>query len=334
MGSSPESPTEPSPEFIAVFRAHADAVGRMNFARFMEIALYHPHVGYYRQNRARVGYGGGTDFYTASSSGPLFGELICAACATLLRAAGRDIGRHTFVEIGAEPGTGGIMRALSHPFADVRTINVGDPLTFSGDCVVFSNELFDAQPCVRTIFRDGQWRECGVQLSEGNSLAEVELEHPFSHPFLPAKAPEGYRFDVPLAATDLANRVAEQPWQGLFIAFDYGKTGQQLREDTPDGTARAYYRHTQSNDLLARPGEQDLTCHVCWDWIADALRTHGFAEPALEFQEAFLIHRAGDFIASVSAAEATRMSRRKLALMQLLHPAHFGQKFQVLHSVR
>jgi SAM-dependent MidA family methyltransferase len=334
MGSSPESPTASPPDFIAVFRAHADTHGRMSFARFMELALYHPQVGYYRKSRARVGYGGGTDFYTATSTGPLFGELICAASVTLLQAAGRDVERHTFVEIGAEPGTGGIMRDVAHPFTSTRILNLGDPLTLASDCVVFSNELFDAQPCVRTVYRNGSWRERGVQLLEDASLAEVELEQPFAHPLLPATAPEGYCFDLPLAATALAHRIAEEPWQGLFIAFDYGKTEQQLRENTPAGTARAYYQHKQSNDLLAQPGEQDLTCHVCWDWMTDALRRHGFAEPRLEFQEAFLIHHAGDFIARVSAAEAMRMSRRKLALMQLLHPAHMGQKFQVLHSIR
>ncbi len=62
-----------SPEFAAVFRTQADASGVMSFARFMELALYHPEVGYYRQDRARIGFGGETDFFTASTSGPLFG---------------------------------------------------------------------------------------------------------------------------------------------------------------------------------------------------------------------------------------------------------------------
>ena len=42
----------------------------------MELALYHPTLGYYRHSGPRVGYGRGTDFFTASTSGPLFGELI------------------------------------------------------------------------------------------------------------------------------------------------------------------------------------------------------------------------------------------------------------------
>ena len=84
-----------------------------------------------------------------------------------------------------------------------------------------------------------------------------------------------------------------------------------VRGGVAGGTVRAYYRHSQSNDLLARPGEQDLTCHVCWDWLASALRRHGFAEPALDFQETFFVRHAGDLIASASAEDAARFSPRK-----------------------
>lgn len=329
MGSSSNDSTAPSPEFLAVFRAHADARGAMSFARFMELALYHPQVGYYRRDRPRVGYGAGTDFFTASTSGPLFGELIAAAAAQLLRAAGRDPAAHTFVEIGAESASG-VLAAVTHPFAAARTLRLGDPLTLSGDCIVFSNELFDAQPFVRTVFRDGAWHELGVRERAG-TLHEIELG-PFSAPETPAG--NAYVFDRPLAAIALAEDLVRQPWRGLFIAFDYGKTLDELLTATPAGTARAYYRHTQSNDLLARPGEQDLTCHICWDWLEGALGRNGFAAPAVVSQESFLIRQAGEAIAAISAAEAARFSQRKLALMQLLHPSHLGQKFQVLHALR
>jgi SAM-dependent MidA family methyltransferase len=248
-----------------------------------------------------------------------------------LSASGRNPAGHTFVEIGAEPGANGVLAGISHPFKGERTLRVGEPLDLSGDCVVFSNELFDAQPCVRSVWRDGRWREMGVQL-HADTLTEFEMET--EPPNTPAGQSEGYRFDQPLAAAALADRIAAQSWRGLLVTFDYGKTLRQLVEETPAGTVRAYYQHTQSNHLLARPGEQDLTCHVCWDWLADALRRHGFAEPSLEFQEAFFIRHSGAFIAAASAAEAARFSPRKLALMQLLHPSHMGQKFQVLHALR
>lgn len=329
MGSSPASSENASAEFRAIFRAHADASGTISFAKFMELALYHPEVGYYRRKRRRIGYGRGTDFFTASTSGTIFGELVAAAGAQLLRDAKRDPAAHVFVEIGAETD-GGVLRQVAHPFAAVRTVGLGEPQELAGDCVVFSNELFDAQPCVRTRFRAGRWWEIGVRL-EGERLVEIELPANFTEPRDPG---EGYTFDRPLAARELAAKIAAQPWRGLFVAIDYGKTLRELTEATPGGTARAYFQHTQSNDLLARPGEQDLTCHVCWDWLEEVLREHGFAAPTLEFQEAFFIRRAGELIARISAAEAARFSERKLALLQLLHPTHLGQKFQVLHALR
>lgn len=305
----------------------------MSFAKFMELALYHPDVGYYRMHRPRIGYAPGTDFFTATTTGPVFGELIVAACVEILRKAGRDPREHSFVEIGAEPGREGVLAGIAHPFREARTFRIGDSLSFPADCVVFSNELFDAQPYVRSQYRAGHWVEMGVAL-HGDTLTEVELDSP--PPFAPTDAAltDGYRFDQPLAAARLAGEIAAVPWRGVFLAMDYGKTLRDLLEATPGGTARAYFRHTQSNDLLANPGEQDLTCHVCWDWIGDELRRHGFAEAQLNFQETFFVRHSGSFIASLTQAEAGRLSQRKLALMQLLHPAQMGQKFQVLHALR
>jgi len=88
------------------------------------------------------------------------------------------------------------------------------------------------------------------------------------------------------------------------------------------------------NNLLAQPGDQDLTCHICWDTVSEALVAGSFVAPKLESQEAFFIHHASDFIGALTVAEASRFSPRKLSLMQLLHPSHLGQKFQVLWAFR
>ena len=224
------------------------------------------------------------------------------------------------------------MSGVAHPFRSARVVPFGESPGLAGQCIVFSNELFDAQPFRRFVFRHTGWLEFGVALRQ-NALVEVEM--PVLAPSaLPATAPEGYVIDAPFAAAALAGNIAALPWAGLFVACDYGKSWREIIEACPAGTARAYHRHTQSNDLLARPGEQDLTCHVCWDWLAEAVATRGFATPIVESQEAFFIHHAGDYIAATTAAEAARFSQRKLSLLQLLHPSHLGQKFQVLHARR
>ncbi|MDD2762608.1 MAG: SAM-dependent methyltransferase, partial [Opitutaceae bacterium] len=344
----------PSPEFLTAFQRQAGVGGVMPFARFMELALYHPATGYYARRRRRIGREPDTDFFTATSLGPLFGELVAAAGADLLRP--RPPGGYVFVEVGAERstetipwtpdhapssgihsvdgvgaclqaippgqsrasslpqphkpgddpqgGTGGVLAGVAHPFAAVASIALGQPLTLPPRAVVFSNELFDAQPCHRLVRQGGRWHEIGVAL-RGHTLEEIFLPDPSPEvravqDRLPAAAPEGYRIDLPLAAARLAAQIAAQPWTGLFVAFDYGKTWRELTEDTPAGTARAYVRHRQSSDLLAQPGEQDLTCHVCWDWLVEALLAHGFAAPVLESQEAFFVHHAAPVLSRLA----------------------------------
>jgi len=330
MGSSALPGREPgSAAFAAAFQRRAGSAGTLRFDAFVDVALYDPAAGYYRSDRERVGYAPGTDFFTAATSGPVFGELIAAAAATLLGA--RPPAQFTFVEIGAET-RGGVLEGVRHEFAGVRAVRLGQAPELRGPCVVFCNELFDAQPFRRFVFRRGAWREIGVRLA-GGRLAETELGAA-DFPALPTSAPEGYVLDAPLAAAELARALAAPGWTGLFLACDYGKTWRELAEELPEGTARAYRRHRQSSDLLAHPGEQDLTCHVCWDWLAKAVTSQGFAAAAVQSQEAFFVHHAGAYLAAATAAEAGRFSPRKRALAQLLHPDHLGTKFQVLAATR
>lgn len=333
------SSTPLSPAFAAAFRRIAKDATTLRFDTFMRLALYDETLGYYRRDRLRVARDRSADFYTATSLGPLFGELVAAAAAKLLADAGLDPAIHTFVEIGAEP-SGGVLRAdTPHPFAAVETRRVGESLTLSGPCVIFSNELFDAQPVRRFVRRTDAWHELGVALPpSADALAEVDLGAAPDDilPSLPAfvTTPEGYQFDAPLAAADLARDLAAQPWHGLFVAFDYGKTFAELGHSSPAGTARAYYRHTQHNDLLDHPGEQDLTAHVCWDWLSAALAGPGCTSPQVASQESFFVHHAGERIAARMTTTSAALDPTKRALMHLLHPSQMGQKFQVLHAIK
>ena len=334
MGSSADQDTAPSAAFLAAFRTLAGGSGRLRFDDFMRLALYHPEIGYYSQSRRRVGYAAGTDFFTASTSGPVFGEMVTAACVNLLGdAPAREF---TFVEIGAEPGRS-VLQGVQHPFADAREIRLGERVALSGRCVVFSNELFDAQPLRRCRRADDRWEEAFVMIGPAGLLVEefspISPDDPLL-PRLPREAADGYVIDLPLAAAELLRDVVTGDWDGLFVAFDYGKSWVELSTASPAGTARAYFRHTQSNDLLARPGDQDLTGHVCWDWLEAELVRAGFTGTQLESQESFLVRRAASWIEQAVAAEAARFSQRKLAIAQLLHPSHLGQKFQVLHGRR
>ncbi len=324
-----------SSDFFEVFALEPGATTGVPFARYMELAMYHPQAGYYTSSKRRVGRDAAADFFTSTSFSPVFGELVAAAAAKLLSPA--NPAEFVFVEIGAEPG-GGILRGQAHPFANYATISLGQPFVLPAKAVVFSNELFDAQPFHRVVWRGGRWRELGVALT-GRHLREVEL--PVLSPEvgawaerLPKAADENYHIDLPLRTVPMLERIVSPEWTGLFLAFDYGKYWQELAENLPAGTGRTYYRQKMGDELLSRPGKQDLTCHICWDWLEDGLARAGFGESRVDSQESFFMHHASRTLAAITAAEASSFSLRKRMVMQLLHPANMGQKFQALYALR
>lgn len=324
-----------SADFYEIFATEPNAATGVSFARYMELAMYHPNAGYYTSDRRRVGRDDNADFFTATTFSPVFGELVVAAAVKLLAPA--KPADFVFVEIGAEPGAG-ILRDVPHPFARYQTISLGQSFELPPSAVVFSNELFDAQPLHRLVWRRGAWRELGVALT-GRHLREVELpalsaEIVAHADRLPKNAEEDYHLDLPLRTVPILERIVGQPWKGLFLAFDYGKFWAELAEHTPAGTARTYHKQKMGGDLLARPGKQDITYHICWDWLEDGLVRAGFGEPRVDSQERFFMNHAADTLAAITKAEASTFSPRKRMLMQLLHPANMGQKFQALHALR
>jgi SAM-dependent MidA family methyltransferase len=332
MGSSKQFHLSP---FDKCFAEKAGDAGCLSFANFMELALYAPKIGYYAREKKRIGQQEETDFYTSSSLGAVFPKAILSAVSEVL--SPQNPTDYTLVEIGAEPNAGLFERDIA-PFSSSKTLQLGSSLRIPPKSVVISNELFDAQPFHRLIRKDGQWIEQGVTNTDGvYQWTLLENISPELHPIisdLPDHLPEGYTLDLPVRTEQLLESIVQSDWKGLFIAFDYGKSWQELSSECPAGTGRAYYRHQQSNDLLANPTEQDLTCHICWDWLSNTLKRHGFSSIELLSQEAFFIKKATHFISTVFKEHPDPLSKPRTQLKQLLHPALMGQKFQVLVGQR
>jgi SAM-dependent MidA family methyltransferase len=297
---------------------------------FIDCALYHPQLGYYRRPHKRVGHSDEADFYTAGSLGPVFAELVIAAAAAL---ADKPLNALTLVEFGPESPAGLLDGLAENPFKSTHQVRPGEPLEIPSDAVVFSNELFDAQPFRRLVRRGGQWREAAVRI-EGSALAWTEIEPAEPLPALPGDSPEGYTIDWPSGAHALLETICWQHWNGLFIAFDYGLDRETAFRGRPQGTGRTYSRHRMGDDLLAAPGHIDITCHLVWEEMVSILAANGFRSIALQRQESFFMHHAAAAIATIAGAEGPGLSRRKQTLMELLHPGNMGHKFQVLHARR
>ncbi|NBB79932.1 MAG: hypothetical protein GVY36_10890 [Verrucomicrobia bacterium] len=311
--------------------------GPISYRDYIEIALYAEHVGYYTKDRPRVGRSADHDFYTAESLGRVFARLVVAAAVDLLPTG--QAAQSTFVEIAAEPGTSLLDCLPEHPFAGRRVIRQGEPINPTGPVVLFANEWLDALPFHRLIFRDGAWRERGVQIGDDDALEEVLLDE-LSPPVqavaarLPEQIDEGYELDWPLEAEAALADLLARDWTGLILLFDYGRTWTALLQDHPRGTARTYRGHEKGSDLLETPGDRDITCDVNWSPLREQMETAGLRQVTLESQESFLVQRAQRAAETIVTGSAGTFSPDRQTLMELIHPANMGQRFQVLWGLR
>jgi len=304
----------------------------MPFDEFIRFALYHPKHGYYSSDARRVGKGGNTDFYTSNSHGKLWGELIIEACSEILGA--EQIKKHSFIEIGAEPNCS-ILKGIDTPFNSINTIRLGDRVEIAAQSVIFSNEWLDAQPFKRFRFNEKKrkWIELGVTL-RSDIFEEVELPQSDTPINFPKVCIDGYTIDWPIGAYDALNSLLSQSWKGMFMTFDYGLSREIIFKESPTGTARSYYKHQICKSLFTRVGKQDLTCHICWDELMECMHKNFFSDIKLETQESFLMNHSQKKIQQVFESADNPLNQQMLKLRELIHPQHFGGKFQALWGVR
>lgn len=178
-------------------------------------------------------------------------------------------------------------------------------------------------------------RQVSMELAEGDRLLKKEqLEAKIRSKLFNAKVEEGYIIDYPTGAELMLQGLVEGGWKGMIVLFDYGFSWERLCHDCPQGTGRGYKEHQIINDLLMYPGQMDITCHICWDFCREILVHAGFNPTQLESQEKFLVQYSSDLIQEMLEESAGMFSKQKQGLMELLHPGHMGQKFQVLWGLR
>jgi len=326
---------KPQSDLISALRDVTDEKGQMDYPSFVTTTLYAPDIGYYSTTKTRVGHSPETDFYTAQSLGPIFGQLVVAACESLLGDA--DPNSYTFVEIAAEPDRS-VLQGVEHDFGATQTIRLFDSLDIPPKAIVFANEWLDAQPFRRFRFDKSQgWMERGVEVME-SGLQEIDLHQSGDIPTylkeISQSTHHDYLLDLPTGAKESLVNLCSKEWNGLFLTFDYGLSLEDFTRRRPEGVARSYRGHRLSSDILASPGEQDITCHVCWDMLEAVLMDHGFGEVQVERQESFLLGHASSACKGIVTGKVGEFDPDRQTLMELLHPGNMGAKFQALRGIR
>jgi SAM-dependent MidA family methyltransferase len=343
--------------------------GAIPFARFMELALYCPETGYYEKNQDNVGRAG--DFITSVSVGSLFGELLAfqfAEWLTELRSAECGV---RIIEAGAHDGKlakdilnwlqthrpqlfSEIEYVIIEPserrqqwqretlmrfpnvcwFANFQSVAADNP-QLNG--IIFSNELLDAFP-VRRLGWDGKeknWFEWGVTL-DGGKFGWTKMwnaECRMQNAELEAVLPDNYTVEISPAAENWWRAAAGILARGKLLAIDYGfNSDEQFSPARLKGTLRAYHRHQVSNDLLANPGEQDLTAHVNFSAVQKVGEEAGLKTETFCTQPQFLTRILQK---AVKEKTFTSLDAKQIRQFQTLtHPEHLGRAFRVLVQSR
>jgi SAM-dependent MidA family methyltransferase len=206
--------------------------------------------------------------------------------------------------------------------------------------VVFANELLDAFPVHRVAVRDGRLLELFVSVNDENGFIWTEREPSTSRlaEYLAnsgVELAEGQIAEINLDAAQWLSRAASIFKRGFLIIVDYGAEASDLyaAPDRFGGTLRAFHRHVVADDLLARPGEQDLTTTIDWSNVRKAGEEFGLGTVSFARQDEFLL-RAGilerlERLASDASSESEALILRS-SVRDLILPGGMSESFQVL----
>ena len=347
----------------------AAAGGWIPFARYMELALYAPGLGYYSGGARKFGPGG--DFITAPELTPLFGQALAAQVEQVMRASAPAL-----IEVGA--GTGllaadlllelerrdclpesyGILELSGelrerqfdtlaakapHLAARVQWLDAL-PERFAG--AVVANEVLDVMPVHLVVSRAeglfergvaiaadaaGARRLCWADVPAAGAVAEAALALA-----LPVPQSGEYVTELNLAGKAWVAAWAERLQAGALLLIDYGyPRAEYYLPSRSGGTLLCYYRHHAHGDPFLWPGLNDITAFVDFTAVAEAGFEAGLDVQGYTTQAQFLFNCGVlECLERRGARESADYIRAARAVQRLTAPQEMGELFKVIALAR
>jgi SAM-dependent MidA family methyltransferase len=337
--------------------AEIDAAGGwISFARYMELALHHPGLGYYGGGSHKFGESG--DFITAPELTPLFGQTLASQVGQIM-----DLSSPVVMEVGAGSGQlavdlllaldevgqpvkrylilelSGELRArqkqtlsdLAPAFIDRVQWLDRLPERFSG-CVV-ANELLDAMPVHALAWRPEGLMERGVTFTAdgfdwGDRPASTMLTA------IAAELPVAglMESEVGLAARSWVAEWGQRLELGALLLIDYGLPRHEYYYAGRNrGTLRCHYRHRSHENPFWWPGLSDITTHVDFTAIAEAAHGAGLDVLGYTTQANFLVNCGLGQRLEARREEDNASALRAAGAVQVLVSANeMGELFKVI----
>ncbi len=354
--------------------------GVISFYEFMDLALNDPDNGFYSTGRLKIGKDG--DFCTSPSLSNDFAYLLAIQVAEWfldLEKAGSACELFSLVEIG--PGEGSLARDLIDAIYEIEPAliskielilvekNIGMRKrqenvvnNFKGvNCrwtdldelmlkpvtgVVIANEVLDAFPVERLVFRDEKVFRQGVSLKKRNDEHFLELVDlkPTSAikqfikdsmsilniEFPPKDIGNGWvtewHCDVPTWFSKLSKVLIN----GSLLLVDYALESKRYYNSMrKDGTVIAYSNQEANANILKDAGFCDLTAHLCIESTINYAQTNGWKFMGETRQgQALLALGLSKFIYSLQNTTSEDLSaalNRRESLLRLVDPMGLGE---------
>lgn len=274
--------------------------GYISFARFMELALYTPSLGYYMKDLSPLGEKG--DFVTAPEISPLFAQCIAKQGESIAT----ELKTFDIVEFGAGSGIFAkhLLLALEKsgnlplhyyiiemsparqrqqkklfetecPHLLSRIIWQDKLLENTITGIIFANEVMDALPTHCFRIEKNTIKEKSVTWE--NNRFDWKLTTPT--PLLQKKIqalqkeiifPDDYESEINLMLADWITMLGKALKQGVILLADYGYgRSEYYHPDRSRGTLMCFFEHHRSENPFEKIGLQDMTSHVDFTAVAE-----------------------------------------------------------------
>ena len=338
------------------------AGGYISFARFMEIVLYTPGLGYYSAGNPKLGELG--DFVTAPEISVLFTKCVARQCQEILQSMpaqnilefGAGSGKfaadlllelervdclptsYSILEISADLRAKQsylLQSRCPHLFSRVSWLDCLPDPGFQG--IIFANEVLDAMPshCFQIDKHTSKERYVSLVDDRLSWLSapstSPELTRRVTEINEMATLPHGYESEVNLIIPAWISAVADIFQQGVMLLFDYGYGRREYYHAERDhGTLMCYYQHHRHSDPFFLPGLQDITTSVDFTCVAEAADAGGLQIAGYTTQASFLLACGIIELANDPALTHLEQYQQNQAIKMLTLPAQMGELIKVI----
>ena len=335
--------------------------GPLTFARYMNLALYSPGLGYYSAGASKFGESG--DFITAPEISPIFSQCVAHQCQQILQ----DLNGGDILELGA--GTGAmavdilkelkcnqclpnhylilevsadlrerqktrLLKQIPELFDRVVWLN-RLPIDFVG--IILGNEVMDALPVHKFRIENNIIKEICVDCKKGEFLwnitdpLSINLIQKIRN--LDVDFPDGYESEINLLLTSWIASLANVLKKGLILLIDYGFLRHEYyHPERNRGTIACHYQHRSHFDPLILTGIQDITVHVDFTAVAEAATCHRLTLAGFIHQAGFLLNC--DITSLVLTENIVEHYQIAQQIKKLTLPSEMGELFKVIALTR